>query len=265
MKPKRTAHFYVYKVTHKITGQFYVGSRKCYCEPQFDISYLGSMRSWKISDKDKRTFLTKEILRDDFADRRSAIEYEAYVIECNIENPLNENYHIPPNRFYNDGIVIVKDSQGNRMRVKTTDEKYTSGELIPYRQNTVHVIDNNGKTFFVEKNDERLMSGELLIKNKKCKGNIVTVKDDNGNLFKLYDYDPMYINGTFLDVKEIIVKDQYGELYSVSINDPRIASGELINRNSSKIKMCDENGNVFAVFKNDTRILSGKLIKIKTQ
>jgi hypothetical protein len=54
-------NFYVYKLTHPETGQFYFGSRGCSCDISVD-PYKGSMSGWKISKEEKRS-LIKEIIK----------------------------------------------------------------------------------------------------------------------------------------------------------------------------------------------------------
>ena len=52
---------YTYKLTHKNTSEYYIGSRTCNGSAYDDVSYMGSMVSWKVN----KTHLIKEILNDD--------------------------------------------------------------------------------------------------------------------------------------------------------------------------------------------------------
>ena len=78
---------YVYKLTETKTNEFYYGVRTCDCSP-IDDSYMGSMIAWK-PNKDN---LIKEIVSE-FESREEAVKFESMVIENNIKNPLNRNYH----------------------------------------------------------------------------------------------------------------------------------------------------------------------------
>lgn len=91
---------YVYKLIDVNTGQFYIGSRTCECNPEED-NYMGSPYTWKPIMEN----LSKEIIKDDFETREEAIEYESNLIGENINDQLNENYHIPNKGFHCQGIT----------------------------------------------------------------------------------------------------------------------------------------------------------------
>lgn len=93
---------YVYKITDPITNQYYFGSRSNE-DPKTD-TYMGSMKTWKPKDKSR---LIKEIIKDDFETREKAIEFEAELIEDNINDNLNENYYIPNKGFHTVGYKRV--------------------------------------------------------------------------------------------------------------------------------------------------------------
>ena len=81
---------YVYKVTEKLTGEFYIGSRSCKCNTHED-SYMGSMITWKPN----KANLHKEILCSTFDSRHDANLYEIKLITEFITDKLNRNFHIP--------------------------------------------------------------------------------------------------------------------------------------------------------------------------
>lgn len=183
-------YHYVYRVEHIEDNHFYIGSRSCECHPTMD-PYLGSMSVWR-PDKTK---LKKEILKDDFETRDAAIEFEAEKIKEFIENPLNENYHIPNAGYHTKGTVTVKDHAGNILQVSINDPKYLSGELTGI---------NKG---------------------------FALVKDDNGNIIrvatsKLSQYDGITKNKVLVKYKNIELSESH---FFVDINDPRYVSGELIH------------------------------------
>lgn len=105
---------YVYKLTDPITKQFYIGSRS-HEDPDND-DYMGSMKTWIPEDE---TRLVKQIIKDDFETREDAIEFESDMIKDNIDNPLNENYHIPTKGFSVQGMKkSPEEVQAMRKRLK---------------------------------------------------------------------------------------------------------------------------------------------------
>lgn len=117
-------NYYVYRVTHVDTGEFYIGSRQCECEPDED-PYLGSFYTWKPDT----SRLTKEVLESSFSNRDRAVEREAELIREVIDDDLNRNYNIPPCSFHTDGMLAVRDENGNTFLVSTDDPNYLSGKF----------------------------------------------------------------------------------------------------------------------------------------
>jgi len=212
---------YVYRLDHIKTGEFYFGSRTSKYHPTID-EYKGSMRTWK-PDKTK---LIKTILRYDFKTRKEAVLYEAELISKQIDDPLNRNYHIPPNTFHTEGRVSVKDKDGNTMSVSVNDPRYLSGELVSVMTGKVCVRDKQGNTMRVSVTDPKYLSGELVC---VMKGTVV-VKDENGNTFRVSINDPRYSNGELVPLATgtITVKDKDGNTMRISVYDPRFLSGELV-------------------------------------
>lgn len=79
---------YVYKTTHKITGEFYIGVRKSYVSPQVD-KYKGS-GVWILFMCADPENLQKEIIGT-FRSREEANHNELFHILRNIKNPLCRN------------------------------------------------------------------------------------------------------------------------------------------------------------------------------
>ena len=88
---------YVYKLTHIHTNEFYFGSRTTNNKALFD-EYYGSGK-WKPN----KELLKKEIIKEDFTNKNSAVEFESNLISEHITNPLNRNYHIPNSGFHREG------------------------------------------------------------------------------------------------------------------------------------------------------------------
>ncbi|MCK9574694.1 MAG: hypothetical protein WC979_00090 [Candidatus Pacearchaeota archaeon] len=155
---------YVYKVTDIETGQFYIGSRSTKLNSELD-DYLGSWKVWKP----KVANLRKEILKDDFNCREDAMKFEAEEITKVINDPLNENYHIPGIGYCVNGRVTVKDKNGKHYSVAIDDPRYLSGEFVMMNKDMVTVKDTNGNVFQVSVFDERYLSGEVMFIQKGYK------------------------------------------------------------------------------------------------
>jgi hypothetical protein len=91
-------YHYVYKLTHRETNEFYIGSRTSKLSPDED-TYLGSMKSWK-PEVNK---LQKTIIKT-FSTRKEAVQYEIDLLKIFIEDELNRNYHIPSLGFHTQGL-----------------------------------------------------------------------------------------------------------------------------------------------------------------
>ena len=98
---------YTYKLTHKNTSEYYIGSRTCNGSAYDDVSYMGSMVSWKVN----KTHLTKEILNDEYDTRDSALDAERILISECINDNLNRNYNIPGVGFHNTNRVFSKSTR----------------------------------------------------------------------------------------------------------------------------------------------------------
>lgn len=133
-------YHYVYKLTHIETNEFYFGSRTSELHPTLD-KYFGSMKKWS-PDKTK---LIKIIIKDDFQNRTDAVIFEANLITKHINENLNRNYHIPPNKFNSIGFVSVKDKNGNVFSTSKSDPRYISGELVGVFKNRTHSIKSRQK------------------------------------------------------------------------------------------------------------------------
>jgi len=133
-------YHYVYRIEHVETGQFYIGSRTSKVHPTLD-PYLGSMSVWKPD----RSKLKKIIVKDDFTSRDEANIYESSLIKENINNRLNENYHIPLNGFCSYGMTSAKDTTGNIFFISVNDPRIINGELVGLRKNIKHTEETKKK------------------------------------------------------------------------------------------------------------------------
>lgn len=99
----------------------------------------------------------------------------------------------------NKGTIVLKDKDGNYIRVKITDSRYKNGELISMTTNKVTVIDANGNTFQVSKTDPRYLSDEL----KHISIGMIHVKDKNNNFYYIKKDDPRFLNGELVGIMKI--------------------------------------------------------------
>ena len=93
-------YYYIYKMTDPNTGEFYIGRRSSSIEPELDITYRGSMSTWKKEENFDKNILIKEILVKDIETMEELCELEPIMIESVIKDPLNKNAHIPNKGFY---------------------------------------------------------------------------------------------------------------------------------------------------------------------
>lgn len=122
----------------------------------------------------------------------------------------------------------------------------------------VSVKDKDGNNFKVYLDDPRYLSGEL----KQVTKNTVPVVDKSGNNLRVHKEDPRYLSGElkFNLTGKIPVKDLSGNTHSVSKEDSRYISGELKHVASNKVTVKDLSGNTLSVSKEDPRYISGELI-----
>jgi hypothetical protein len=213
-------YYYIYKLEHIETKEFYFGSRGCKCEPEKDNDYLGSMYIWK-PDKTK---LIKTIIKI-FETREEAISKEADFIKENINNPLNRNYHIPNKGYHVNGMTTAKDKNGNTYCISVDDERLKTGELMGVNKGMISVRDINGNTFQVSIEDERFLFGEL----KHTTTGTLPVKDKNDKIFMINKNDERFLSGELVSVNKgkTLVKDKFNNKFWANTGDPRFLTGEI--------------------------------------
>lgn len=248
-------NFYVYKLIHPETGQFYFGSRRCYCEISED-SYKGSMCGWKITKEEKQK-LIKEIIKSDFKNIEEMITYEGDLVRKHIDDKLNENYAIPNPKFQSYNKVTVKTENGKVILVNREDPDYLSGKLKFIHCGKV-TVRSGDSIIMVDVEDPRYISGELEFIHK----GFVNVLDSEGNHFKVNKEDYRFLNGELKSSSKdtVLVFDELGNKFRVSTNDDRYIKGELKFIASGKALVKDKDGKSFYVNINDPRYLSGELV-----
>lgn len=123
---------------------------------------------------------------------------------------------------------------------------------------TISVRDADGNCFRIHKEDERYLNGEL--KDVNCGS--VSVTDSEGNNLKVSINDPRYISGELKHNRTgfITVSDVNNNSFSILVDDPRRQSGELVSISKGKLMVKDKINNFFQVRIDDPRYLSGELI-----
>lgn len=98
------------------------------------------------------------------------------------------------------------------------------------------------------------------------------VKDKNGNHLTISKDDPRYLSGELIQhdkgierlshKNHFVAKDKSGNFYFIENNDPRYLSGELVGNSKEMITVKDINNNTLKVSIYDSRYLSGELIPL---
>lgn len=222
MKPPK--YHYFYKISNLLNEHFYYG---VHSTDNLEDGYMGSGQRLKYAYKKygMQNF-KKEILKF-FDSKKEAFEYEAEMVtEELVKNPDCYNIQLGGKGWNTNGLVNVRDKDGNCFLVPKDDPRYLSGELSHVAKGLVTVKDKDGNCFDVKKVDPRYLSGELV---RATKG-IIIVKDKNGNKFSVSVDDPRYLSGELVGVTKglVAVKDKSGNYFMVPKDDQRYLSGELV-------------------------------------
>lgn len=177
-------YHYFYKITNKITHQFYYG---IHSTKNMNDGYMGSgsyiRRMYR--QQGKANFI-KEILRF-FDNREDLLKYEEQIVNNELlQDPLCMNLvkgGFGSVNSYN--LVTVRDKEGNVFDVRQDDPRYVSGEYVSINKGFVVVRGCDGSYMRVSVNDPRYISGELEIVSKRNKGGLGKrwMKKDNDYIF----------------------------------------------------------------------------------
>jgi hypothetical protein len=151
----------------------------------------------------------------------------------------------------------------NTGRVSKLYDKYRiiiNTSIANKNKDKITVKDSNGNFFRVDVTDSRYLSGELISINK----NKVCVKDTNNTFYQVSITDARYLSKELVGVNKdkVTVKGKQGKTCQVSINDSNYLSGELKHINTGKVTVKDIEGKTLQVANNDPKYLSGKLTPI---
>lgn len=215
--------FYIYKVTHRYTGEFYIGMRtkpkNCKLGENWYLkdNYWGSQTGWKeiknLNKLEKSKILEKEIVGVYYnTTQKSVAIIESELIKKYFNNPLNKNYHYD----YSGGFCVgLKNPSTKRKNIKVSTTSIVFYKDIPYRLNELNKIINKSFLDSIE-----------LIKNKE----IIPVKD--------------YLNNNyFIHTKKICIFDEVNTVLNWS-RDNRLNGSDFLN-SSILLKWYLDKENIF--------------------
>ena len=185
--------------------------------------------------------------------------------------------------------VVVKDNNGNTLKVSTSDPRYLSGELVGANVNKLVVYDCNAcKWIRINKSDFNKNTHKTNFTNRKIvmnetgdsmfipvgeqpptgyksamSGKVVT-KDNNNNIKVVSTSDPRYLSGELKHIckHKINVIDEYGTIHHVNKTHPNVISGVWKFMHTGKTAVRDKYGNTFVCDINDPKFKSGEYVSV---
>lgn len=227
---------YFYKITNNLNGNFYYG---IHSTNNLDDGYMGSgLKLKRAYKKYGIENFSKEIIKF-FNTREELSDYEATVVTEQLINDCNcYNISLGGEQLKCIGTFSAFDIKNNIWRRITDDEYKKMPENfitgVGYDKVLVKRKDNiNGKYIIVSK-DEYYNHKDLYITNLNYYNSThikVFKKDNPDKIFTIHinEFDEnIYTKADYNTKGKIVVKDKAGKCFSVSLNDPRYISGELI-------------------------------------
>jgi hypothetical protein len=150
---KQRKYHYTYRIQCLETNKFYIGVRSSNVKPEEDTEYLGSSKYFRPKN------YVKEIIAE-HDNRDSANLHEISLLRYWIDNPLNQNRHVPGKGFHMYGVQHSEETR-KKLSAKKGEKhhlynKKQSAERIAKRSqaNTKLFLYNNK----VYKGRENIMS-----------------------------------------------------------------------------------------------------------
>lgn len=254
---------YIYKTTNLINGHYYIGKHSS--NNIHDDNYLGSGKGLINAIKKYGKSNFKRQILFEFFNQNQAWEKEAEIVTQEFISQ-KENYNSTlGGKGFSSGYKILKDSNGNIVKVKCSNQKFPQQKLKGVCAGLVSVKDSNGNMLKVKVDDPRYLSGEL---QHNCKG----LKFDKSS------YCHAIVNGKVRYVKrkqalkygykvlssitqgKIVIKDEIGNPKLISSDDEGWKLGKYVGYTKGKVLVKDQNNNIFQVDKDDPRYISKKLV-----
>lgn len=200
---------YFYKITNKLNGHYYYG---VHCTNDIDDGYMGSGKRLHYAyDKYGIENFSKEIL-EYFDTKEEAFQYEYdHITEEMITSDECYNLQGGGRGKNSTGCVNIIDENGNHRQVSTNDPKWLDGTYVSISKNRKCIYDTKEKRLRnVYQNDEyfkKLKLGE-------------------------YTHEIAEFCNSHKGCTTYIDKD--GNICLLSVNDPRVLSGEFVGINKGK-------------------------------
>ena len=260
---------YFYKITNNINGCFYYG---IHSTNDLDDGYMGSGKRLKKAYKKYGVEnFTKEILKY-FDTLKELSDYEAEIVnEEMINNPCCYNMSLGGYYMSNESLYKLK----NKIKIiehQKGEKNSQYGKCWITKDKISIIIKKDEFQKYEELGWSRGKKDKIHIQKNATKSysmkNRVVVVDKEGNRFTVSKDDPRYISGELVSFNKgkVTVIDKEGNRFTVSKDDPRYISGELtcIKKNHKKglITAKDKFGNIFSTTKDDPRYISGELVGI---
>lgn len=135
-------------------------------------------------------------------------------------------------RIANTGFLTAIDKDGNTMRVSKDDPRFESGELKYMFAGKTAVRDKDGNVFMVELDDPRYLSGELISNKVGTKRPKETTEKHRETMIEYWKEnrhtDEAKDKMRKANVGRVTVRDKEGNTFRVSVDDERYLSGELV-------------------------------------
>lgn len=134
-----------------------------------------------------------------------------------------------------EGTVFCKDSSENIIKV-STDEYHSRKDLVSLNSNKVAVVDISGDSYLVTRESYYANKGTLF---KTASTDTIPVKDKHGNCMRVHHTDERYINGELKHISTNMTTAKHsvtGVVTKISLDDPRLISGEYVKYSYSKEK-----------------------------
>ena len=188
--------YIIYQVTNRFDGKFYIG---CHSTLNTNDRYMGSGTEIKEAIKKfgRKSFVKEILFEYDTKEEMLAKEKELVTKEfCMRVDTYNR---IEGGGVYKtQGMLTVKDKDGNTSKVYLDDPRYISGELVHNLKGTIPVRDKQGNILQVDTKDPRYISGELI----SLATGKVNVKDKEGNTFQVDKNDLRYLSKELVAVQK---------------------------------------------------------------
>jgi hypothetical protein len=214
-------YYYLYRVTNLINQKIYAG---CHATDNLDDGYMGSGKLIKYAYKKYGL----DNFKKDILSFHSSYE-EMLLAESQMINP--EFLNRPD--VYN----LAIGGKGGYKGKACYESPERSAKISAINKGLVSCKDQNGSIIRVKK--EEFLTKELV----GTTHGLATVRDTEGNIFKVPLDDPRLISGKLVGVTKgkVLAKDSLGNKLQVDQNDPRLLSGELVGHTKGQKQTVESN------------------------